>query len=95
METETLAPTALVNLVLSPNEKVSDKTKLQLVKAARILLERRILDEEKVIEAYFLLVKMQRKGEIEYPVDYSFTLKAIRLAKILSSKESSATQLRQ
>ncbi len=95
METETLAHTALVDLVLSPGEKISDKTRLQLVKAARILLEKRILDEKKVLEAYFLLVEMQRKGEIEYPVDYSFTLKALRLAKLFSSKESSVIRLKQ
>ncbi len=95
METEALAHTALVDLVLPPGEKISDKTRLQLVKAAKILLEKRILDEKKVLEAYFLLVEMQRKGEIECPVDYSFTLKALKLAKLLASKESSATQLKQ
>lgn len=74
--------------VISGKEKLSEKTKMLLIKAARILVETGFTDEEHVIEAYFLLVKMQRKGELEYPVDYEFTKKALKLASILANKLS-------
>ena len=54
-----------------------------LSKAAQILLSNNIVSESKVLEAYFLLVKEQRKGNLGYPVDYEFTFEAIRFAKKL------------
>lgn len=84
----TLAEQALAEIV-SSEEKLSEKTKMLLIKAARILIEAGFIDEKHVIEAYFLLVKMQRKGELEYPVDYEFTRKALKLASILANKLSS------
>jgi len=84
----TVAEQALAEIV-SSEEKLSEKTKMLLTKAARILVEARFIDEKHIIEAYFLLVKMQRKGELEYPVDYEFTRKALKLASILANKLSS------
>ncbi len=54
-----------------------------LTKAAQILLSNNIVSENKVIEAYFLLAKEQRKGNLEYPVDYEFVVDAIKIAKKL------------
>ncbi len=54
-----------------------------LSKAAQILLSNDVVSESKVIEAYFLLVKEQHKGNLKYPVDYEFTFEAIRFAKKL------------
>ena len=84
----TVAEQALAEIV-SSEEKLSEKTKMLLIKAARILIEAGFIDEKHVIEAYFLLVKMQRKGELEYPVDYEFTRKALKSASILANKLSS------
>lgn len=84
----TLAEQALAEIV-SSEERLSEKTKMLLIKAARILVESGLIDEKHIIDAYFLLVKMQRKGELEYPVDYEFTKKALKLASILANKLSS------
>ncbi len=54
-----------------------------LSKAVQILLSNNIVSESKVLEAYFLLVKEQRKGNLDYPVDYEFTFEAIKFAKKL------------
>jgi len=88
MDMATVAEQALAEIV-SSEEKLSEKTKMLLIKAARILVEAGFIDEKHIIEAYFLLVKMQRKGELEYPVDYEFTRKALKLASILANKLSS------
>lgn len=54
-----------------------------LSKAAHILLSNNIVSESKILEAYFLLVKEQRRGNLEYPVDYEFSFTALKLAKRL------------
>ncbi len=54
-----------------------------LSQAAQILLSNNIVSESKVLEAYYLLVREQRKGKINYPVDYEFTLEAIKFARKL------------
>lgn len=79
----------LMETITLSEEKLSEKTKMLLVKAARILVEAGITDEKKILDAYYLLAEMQRKGELEYPVDYQFTEKALKLASMIASKESS------
>ncbi len=54
-----------------------------LSQAAQILLSNNIVSESKVLEAYHILVREQRKGNINYPVDYEFVLEAIKFARKL------------
>ncbi len=72
-----------------PREEPSPQTIISreyaLSKAAQILLANNITSESRVLEAYFILVREQRKGNIEYPVDYEFVLEAIKFAKKLKS----------
>ncbi len=54
-----------------------------LSQAAQILLSNNIVSESKGLEAYHILVKEQRRGNINYPVDYEFVLEAIKFARKL------------